>query len=207
MVPLNIGRASQNRLSGAAAISRFHFLGNATGRMPNPQSTNHQSRDGSGSGDRGRTFRPIEVSGRCPCFGCTRLAGRRRGPANRRHQHSIFSIRRTITEGSCCDWFAGKDARADGGGRMAIIVRFGCIRMEWRRFGMPFVRRLEPGTAGTEAAQRQHSIQKNDTIIQMMGPREEPFLAASSTPTTHPDPRSIDSHTNRMDCKRGRCLV
>ena len=30
--------------------------------MPNPQSNNHQSRDGSGSGDRGRTFRPIEVS-------------------------------------------------------------------------------------------------------------------------------------------------
>ena len=34
-----------------------------------------------------------------------------------------------------------------------------------------------------------------------------PFPATSSTPTTHPDPRSIDSHTNRMECKRGRCLV
>ena len=59
---------------------------------------------------------------------------------------------------------------------MAIIVRFGCIGMECRRFGMLMARSLEPGTAGTEAAQRQHSIQKNDTIIQMMGPREDRFL-------------------------------
>ena len=59
---------------------------------------------------------------------------------------------------------------------MTIIVRFGCIRMECRGFGMPMVRILEPGSAGTEAAQRQHSIQKNDTIIQMMGPREDRFL-------------------------------
>ena len=128
LVPLfSVERVKTAELSGRNLTVCFHFLGNATGRMPNPQSTNHQSRDGSGSGDRGRTFRPIEVSGRCACFGCTRSAGRRRGPANRRQHcsYSIFSIRRTITEGSCCDWFAGKDARADGGERMTIIVRFG----------------------------------------------------------------------------------
>ena len=52
-----------------------------------------------------------------------------------------------------------------------------------------------------------HSIQKTIQFIQMMGPQEEPFSAAPSTPTTHPDPRSFNLRTNRMDCKRGRCLV
>ena len=110
---------------------------------------------------------------------------------------------------ACCDRFNGNDARADG---MRTNDHQRSIGMHWNWccwFVMPMGRRLEPGTAGNRGRTKanRHSIQKTIQFIQMMGPREEPFPAAPSTPTTHPDPRSFNLHTNRMDCKRGRCLV
>lgn len=59
----------------------FSFFGKSTGRMPNPQSNNHQSRDGSGSGDRGRTFRPIEVSHGAVAFVGRRAVGSASSPS------------------------------------------------------------------------------------------------------------------------------
>lgn len=110
----------------------------------------------------------------------------------------------------CCDGFPGFLEMMPGPTdvRISIIDRFECIGNECRRIGMPMGRRLELGTARTVAAQsKQHSIQKTIQIIQMMAPREEPFSAALSTPTTHPDPRPINSYTIRVDCKRGRGLL
>ena len=136
-----------------------HFLGNATGRMPNPQSNNHQSRDGSGSGDRGRTFRPIEVSGRCARVWFCSSAGRQRGLANRRHCSPIQFFNPRNHPRACCDRFTGNDARADG---MRTNDHQLSIKMHWnwcRWFVMPMGRRLEPGTVGTVAAQKQTGIQ------------------------------------------------